>query len=143
MRVTLDRRGDYAVRAVLYLALKSEGLHKAREIAGAMDIPRGFLAQVLADLVRAEILDATAGPSGGYALARPASKITMLAVVEAAEGPVALERCVLRGADCDGTDPCAVHHVWAAAQAAFSLRLAGTTFGDLAASGTTSPFHDS
>ncbi|NQV06346.1 Rrf2 family transcriptional regulator [bacterium] len=132
MRVTLDRRGDYAVRAVLDLTTHSPDLQKTREIAQRMDIPMGFLSQILAELVREGLLVATAGPSGGYGLARPADEITVLDVVTCIEGPVTLERCVLRGDACDAATPCAVHETWADAQAQFSARLSATTFADLA-----------
>lgn len=132
MRVTLNRGGDYAVRAVLDIAKHGGELRKARQIARSMEIPRGFLTQVLAGLVKVGILTATAGPSGGYTLARPASEISLLDVVVAAEGPLSLDRCVLRGDSCADTDPCVIYHIWAEAQDSFAARLAAATFDDLA-----------
>ena len=133
MRIHLGRRGDYAVRALFDLALHPEERRKTREIADAMEIPPKYLPQILADLVRAGILDAQAGPSGGYALARAAEAVTLFEAVEVAEGPVELETCVLRGGPCDWTDACPVHETWDQAQTAFATRLAATTFADLAA----------
>jgi len=132
MRVTLNRGGDYAVRAVLDVAGHRGELRKARQIAQSMEIPRGFLTQVLAGLVKVGILTAATGPNGGYTLARPASEISLLDVVVAAEGPLNLDRCVLRGDACVDSDPCVIHHVWAEAQDSFVARLAVATFDDLA-----------
>jgi Rrf2 family protein len=55
-------------------------------IAKERKIPERFLLKVLKPLVGAELLRSIKGPNGGYCLARPANEITMLKVIEAAEG---------------------------------------------------------
>ena len=86
MQLELTLRGDYAVRASLAIALLEDGRPvSARRIAERMDIPPGFLAHVLTDLVRAGIVVGTAGRNGGYRLAAPASAIDLLRVVDAVE----------------------------------------------------------
>lgn len=134
MQTTLGRTGDYGVRAVLDVArAHGAGRRKTREIAGAMNIPVRYLSQILALLVRADILTATAGPSGGYELARTPDDLTLLDVVEAVEGPVSLDRCVVRGIPCSSDGICAVHDAWSAAQDAMVDRLRDTTFAELVA----------
>jgi Rrf2 family protein len=134
MRVALGRKGDYAVRSTLELARwHGRGRRKAREIAAAMDIPERYLPQVLGLLVRHQLLLATAGPDGGYELARPPSLITLLEVVEAAEGPIESTTCLLRGGPCDWENLCPVHRPWHRAQGALVQQLRQTTFADLAA----------
>jgi len=130
MKIELGQAGDYAVRSVLALA-RNGGRLKAREIAAEMSLPRKYLPQVLALLIRAGLVHSVAGPGGGYELAKDSSEITLLAVIEATEGPVMSRKCVLRGGPCrlDGT--CAVHDAWADAQAALAAKLARTTFADL------------
>jgi len=133
MRITLGKRGGYAVRAVLYLAThRGGGLRKTREIANAMRIPLAYLPQILAELVRAELLVATAGRDGGYQLARHPSAISLLQVVEAAEGPVdMLHSCLLRDIPCGTDGYCAAHESWAGAQDALARKLRATSFADL------------
>ncbi len=134
MRLTLGRKGDYAVRAVLDLARHWEqGRRKSREIATAMEIPERYIGQILAELVRGGVLVAMAGPDGGYALGRPPREVSLLEVVEASEGAVALEACVLTGGPCDWIHVCPVHETWSRAQRAFMNELSTTTFADLAA----------
>ena len=134
MQTTLGRTGDYGVRAVLDVACAHpDGRRKTREIAQAMNIPVRYLSQILALLVRADLLTATAGPSGGYELARPPETLTLLDVVEAVEGPVGLERCVVRGIPCASDGICAVHDAWSVAQDAMVERLRETTFDELVA----------
>ena len=133
MQATLGRKGDYSVRAVLELARHGQNeRRKTRQIAAAMDIPERFLTQILAQLVRTGLLTAVAGPEGGYVLARAAADISLLDVVEAAEGPVSLEQCVLRGGTCDWIDACPIHISWSRAQFALKEELRATSFADLA-----------
>jgi Rrf2 family protein len=132
MQVALGRKGDYSVRAMLQVA-RGGGRQKARAIAHAMDIPDRYVPQILANLVSHGLLVATAGPEGGYELAREPEAISLLEVVEAAEGPIGLESCVLRGGSCEWRNVCPVHEVWSRAQSAMIQELSATTFADLAA----------
>lgn len=135
MQIALGRKGDYAVRAVLDLSRHyGRGRRKSREISHTMDIPVRFLPQILASLVRQDLLVATAGPEGGYELARSPEEVTLLEVVEAAEGPITTDECLLRGGPCDWEHVCPLHHPWARAQQALAQQLQRTTFAELAAS---------
>ena len=131
MQVVLGSRGDYSVRALLYLA-RHPGRQLRRTIAQEMDIPHTYLPQILAALARAGIVRSTVGRRGGYELARPAELITLGEVVEAAEGPIRSQKCLMRGGPCYWGAKCAIHDAWVAAEAALTGRLAGTTFADLA-----------
>ena len=132
MQIALGHKGDYAVRAVLDLARHhGRGRRKARQIAADMQIPERYLPQILAALVHTGMLTAVAGPDGGYALARDPADVTLLDVVEAAEGPVRATRCLLRGGPCDWTGVCPLHGSWSRAQEALAAELARTTFAFL------------
>jgi Rrf2 family protein len=133
MDLALTRRGDYAVRAALYLAsLAGEGRYlKIREVAEAMRLPASYTPQVLRLLAEAGLAEARAGREGGYRLTRPAAQVSLLEVVEAAEGAFVLERCILRGGPCHWEDACAVHGAWAAAALACRDSLRRTTLADL------------
>ncbi|MFN8639709.1 MAG: Rrf2 family transcriptional regulator [Dehalococcoidia bacterium] len=131
MKVTLEKSGDYAVRSVLDLALHyGAGRRKNREISEAMDVPSSYLAQLLAKLVRAGLVRATAGQDGGYELAREPEHVSLLEVVEAVE-ETSMHECVLRGGPCrlDGT--CAVHDAWSEAREALQRQLGATSFADI------------
>lgn len=133
MRVRLGRKGDYAIRAVLDLARhEGEGRRKTREIADDMAIPESYLPAILAELVAAGIVSSLAGRDGGYALARPASSVSLLSVIEVSEGGMDIEQCVLTGGVCGWERECAVHRFWIAAHDAFRERLAAVSFADVA-----------
>jgi Rrf2 family protein len=133
MQMSLGRRADYAVRAVLDMAKHWESTErrKSREIASEMGIPEKYLPQVLAALVRSGLVVSETGPDGGYRLAADPDSTTLLAVIEAVEGPLASRECVLRGGPCHWDIRCAIHESWSGAQDAMRDRLNETTFGYL------------
>lgn len=122
MDLQLTSRGDYAVRAALALARSwPDGYRKIREVAAEMEIPLRYTPEILAILQRAGLAEAKAGRTGGYRLSRPPGEISLLEVVEASEGPLVSQRCVLSGGPCHWQDTiCAVHPMLAAANQAFT-----------------------
>ena len=132
MQIELGLRGDYGIRAVLDVARHHRrGRRKTREIAQAMDIPPKYLSHILAALVHAGVLFATAGPAGGYQLVQPPGKTRLLDVINAVDDSSEIHRCVLKGIPCSSGDSCAIHHHWFAAQNAMRSELRRTTFAHL------------
>jgi len=130
----LTRSADYAVRAMLDIAAKSdEEERRARThmVARRQDIPPALLAKLVPLLVRAGLLDSQRGARGGLALARPASEISMLEIVEAIEGPIAVNRCTATPVQCDKVSRCSVHPVWQKAQDYLVELLKTTSLSDL------------
>lgn len=127
MGLRLTSAADYAIRAMIHLACLPEGTVALRgDVAQAHGIPGSFMAKILRQLVRAGLLTSTRGVHGGFALARPASEINLLQVVEAIEGPLALADCMPDGKGCAWSDACPANLVWEEVQAgmADSLRRA-------------------
>ncbi len=130
----LTRAGEYAVRCVLYLALQpGEGEISRRQVSEAMQLPLHFLGKIAQQLARADIIEITKGAKGGYRLARPARDITLLDVVEAVEGPIGLNLCLLRPESCGRSHFCSVHEVWNQAQAGLREVLGKADMASLAA----------
>jgi Rrf2 family transcriptional regulator, iron-sulfur cluster assembly transcription factor len=133
MQLTLGKRADYTVRAVLDLARHhGQGRRKAGQIAGEMQVPESYLPQLLAELVRAGLITSLAGRHGGYALARDPEDISLLEVIEVADGMIESRECVLRGGPCRWEGACAFHDPWARAQQALRDSLATTSFAEVA-----------
>jgi Rrf2 family protein len=109
----ISRKIDYGLRAMIYLAsIPMESVVPFREIARQMDVPEDFLAKILKTLVDQGLVKSTRGPHGGYALARAPIDISFLDVIEAVEGPVALNVC-LDGEDaCGHSTSCTMVDVW-------------------------------
>jgi len=130
----ITRATEYAVRCILHLALDTgERVVPRREIAAARDIPDPFLGKIAQRLSRAGIIRITQGARGGYQLVRAADRLTLLDVVEAAEGPLELNVCVLHPKACSRTCVCATHRVWSRARRQLRDTLAAVTFAELAA----------
>lgn len=88
----MSRTLSYAVQALLELSeLGDNQPVSCRQLAEMGGMPKRFLLQILRALVTKGILHSTRGVEGGYTLARPASEISLLEIVEAIDGPVSLE----------------------------------------------------
>lgn len=132
MRLRFSRTADYGLRAALEVArARDGGLVTRHAIAAATNAPPSVLAQALAALVRAGLLEAQAGPRGGYRLALPAEGVTIHDVVTAIDPQEAEPRCVLRETACDDAGPCPFHTFLSDAQERFLDALRGTSLADV------------
>ena len=134
MDLTLTKRGDYAVRASIALAnaFPRGTYRKIREVAEEMGLPLKYTPQILNLLLKAWLAEARAGQQGGYRLKRPPEDISLLEVVEAAEGPLRPERCTLRGGPCHWEDVCPLHFTWEEGRRSLTQVLGGRSLADLA-----------
>ena len=73
--------------------IPEESIALSKDIIRVHNIPSSFAAKILRRLVKADLLVATRGTHGGFALSRPAGAITLLHVVEAIEGPLRMTDC--------------------------------------------------
>jgi len=113
----ITRQADYAVRAMMHLASVPPDMRiSTAAISKAQQIPLPFLTKVVAHLVHAGLVTTLRGMGGGVALTRDPEEITLLEIVEAVEGPLTLNRCLLRGVKCELEPECPVHDVWAEIQ---------------------------
>ncbi len=135
MDMTLSKRGDYVMRSAISLARSFEvGTHrKIREVVAETEVPQTFASQILADLVRSGLATSKAGRDGGYRLARPPAEISVLEVIEAAEGPLRSERCALGEGPCRWEAVCPLHETWSQATATLRELLSRTTLAEVAA----------
>jgi Rrf2 family protein len=90
--VRVSAKTDYAVRALLELAVANDGPVKGERLAQAQAIPLKFLENILTDLRHAGIVRAQRGAEGGYWLARAADQVTLGEVIRAVDGPLASVR---------------------------------------------------
>ena len=129
----IRRETDYAVRTVLHLASVRDGANvQVRDVAEQRLLPLSFVRRIVARLSAAGILHTTRGTGGGIRLARPAAEISMLDVVRAMEGDVALNPCVVAPHSCPLAAGCPAQRAWADATAALQAHLASVRFDALA-----------
>jgi len=87
--IQITSKSPYAVRALAELHRRGDSAPvPIAELARRGEIPVQFLEQLFATLRRAGLLRSQRGVKGGYCLARPASEITVLEVVELLDGPL-------------------------------------------------------
>jgi len=130
----INRQTDYAVRVVLALAKRGQGVRiSSAEIQKEMLIPAAFMSRIVAQLAREELINTFAGRDGGLMLPRPASRITLKDVVEAFEGPILLSECMQSKGedDCPFRTNCPVRTKWGRVQVAMLREMASITFEDL------------
>ena len=128
----LTRDGEYAVRAVVFLASQPEGkVSLINEIAEVQEVPKSYLSKIMQHLTRAGLVKSRRGARGGFTLARPADSITLREAIEAVEGPIFLNVCLIRKGECHRDDFCPVHPVWKEAQKKLMEVLDSKTLADL------------
>lgn len=109
----ITRKGDYAIRGMVYLAMKPpDQMSLISEMAADIDVSQTLLAKIFQNFSKVGLVKSYRGVGGGFMLGRPAEQISLLEIVEAVEGPIVLNRCLLRPGTCDRDACCTVHPVW-------------------------------
>jgi Rrf2 family nitric oxide-sensitive transcriptional repressor len=130
MRLTLHT--DYALRALIYLALRTDRRVSIHEIAQAHRISENHLVKVVHNLGRGGFVATTRGKGGGLRLGRPASEINVGDVVRFTEDDMALVACFQAdGPYCALIDACRLQRLLGEALQAFLAVLDGKTLADL------------
>lgn len=130
--LTISRETDYAARVILHLALQSPDCRvTAQQIAGQRLIPRALVRRVVTRLAAAGLVNTVRGSDGGITLARPPGEINLLEVVEALEGPLALNTCTVEPETCPLMPACTVHDAWVSARQVLRDHLRHITFDKL------------
>ncbi len=125
----ITRQADYALRAMMYLAKMSPNQRAATsQIAVEQHIPPSFLAKIISQLSIAGLIHTSRGARGGVLLARPPEEISILEVVEAIDGPIALNQCTETSDGCPFGENCKLKPLWCDAQAELVQRLKSVNF---------------
>lgn len=111
-KMHLTREADYAVRVMVELAGSPGSIVPSRTIQARQDIPPAHLAKVVQVLRRGGLVRTSRGAGGGVTLASPPEQITLRHVIEAVEGPLALNLCLVAPGTCPRDRFCPVHPVW-------------------------------
>ena len=130
--LTLSKQTDYALLALTYLSAAPRAAN-TKEIAEQYDIPIELLAKILQKLTRAELLVSTAGPTGGYRLARSPDLLTVGEVIKVVDGAPALAQCMRpESAVCGQSEKCTIRAPLAAINARILALLDCITLAEVA-----------
>lgn len=109
----LSNACKYAIRAVIYLSLKTDINVKygVKGIAAALEVPQPFLAQLLRKLAADRLVSSAKGPGGGFFLDESNREKAVWDIIIAIDGRYKFDDCFLGLSKCDDVNPCPVHHL--------------------------------
>ena len=103
------RNTDYAARLMVHLAKHyGNGPISTRAAAAEEQVPYQLACKLMQKLNNAKLVTSCMGPKGGFVLGAEPSKINLLEVVEAIQGPISMNRCVLNEDACSRKAICTV-----------------------------------
>jgi len=112
--IEITKASEYSLRAAIALVdfYETNQTATVSEIANSESIPESFLRKLLKPLIRAEIIRSERGYSGGITLAKPPDEISVLDIIEAVDGKLSLNNCVLQPSECSLSSTCTIHGLW-------------------------------
>lgn len=132
----LSRMIDYGVVVLSQMANRRDVLTTAPELAEATGLPAPMVSKVLKSLARSDLVTSHRGVHGGYSLSRGPEEISVAAIVEALEGPVALTACVeASDAHCQVESLCPIRGGWEKVNDAIRDALEAVSLADLVYAG--------
>ena len=93
--------------------------------------PKKFLEKIIQDLIRSGLIKSKRGACGGYTLARSPDEISFYEVIEALEGPIAVNACMDEHMNCEQLPRCSMVNVWSEVQRKVTEVFTSTTIADL------------
>ena len=127
----ISRRVDYAVRMMIELGLHEAEFMSAQRMSARTDVPKSFLHKIAVDLSKADLVRTQAGPGGGLALGKPVDQINLLHIVEAVDGPICLNVCLIRPQECKRDRFCPGHDFWGRLQLSLMQQLQEASLAQL------------
>jgi len=129
----LRRNTDYALRLAVNLAKHhGDGAVATRVLAEDEDVSYQLACKLMQKMSKAGLVQSDMGPKGGFRLGRSPEDIAILDVIEAVQGPLRLNRCLLNDDVCSRQAVCPVRAKMKELQEQMDQYLGGVTLGELA-----------
>jgi Rrf2 family protein len=109
----LSNSSKYAIKAVLYLSLHSNESQKimVKDIAKPINVPQAYIAKLLQELVKEDLVSSARGPKGGFYLNKDNNSQKVINILKIIDGEKRLTSCMLSLEQCDEDKPCPLHNV--------------------------------
>lgn len=133
----ISQTAEYALRAIVFLAMNPDGAFTTQQIAQTTKVPSAYLSKVLKSLVRAGLVQSQRGLGGGFVLTKSAEDLNILEVLNAVDPIQRIRSCPL-GLTAHGTVLCALHKRLDDATAVIEKSFADTTIAEVLARPTAS-----
>ena len=128
----ISRKTEYALRGLRCLAkAKTNEPVMIKDIARAADASPVFLAKIFQLLNAAGLVTSSRGVVGGFRLSRPPQKINLREILEATEGPVSVNVCVVDEEACNLSKKCSAHKAWKKVRTSLNKTLEQITLKEL------------
>jgi Rrf2 family transcriptional regulator, iron-sulfur cluster assembly transcription factor len=133
----ISNTSRYAIRALIYLAIKGDGPKKIgiKKIAKELDIPSPFLGKILQALAKQKVLLSTKGPNGGFCLSNTSHEANLMDIIRIIDGDDLFDRCLITNKSCSEleSNPCALHKHYEPIREDIKSMFSQHTIGSLAA----------
>lgn len=139
LSLSLSRTTGYAIQALSMMQAEGGRRVLAHEIAERTGIPSPYLSKTLHALGRRGLITTKRGFHGGFMLAAPPEKISLLQIADAVEGPQWRSHCLLGMTECSDERACPTHAFWKAERARVETELRRLTLAELSAFHWASP----
>ncbi|GAB1464061.1 RrF2 family transcriptional regulator [Pedobacter sp.] len=124
---------EYAIRAMIYIAQKSKTGNRVgiKEIALGIDSPEHFIAKILQDLGKKDLVQSAKGPTGGFYHDAQSLEKSLADVVRAIDGDKIFTGCGLGLKQCSEDRPCPIHNQFKKVRGEIKLMLENAKVGEL------------
>lgn len=129
----LSKSSKYAIKAVIFLALNSSKENKVmvKDIAKPINVPQAYIAKLLQDLVKNNIVSSVRGPNGGFYLDDRNKEQSIFSIISVIDGEKKLGTCMLSLEKCKERKPCPLHNILSTSRDEILKNLKEKTIEDL------------
>ncbi len=132
----LSNTSQYAIRILAYITDKKDlELINATDLAEALQIPYKFLTKIMAELVKAVLVESIRGREGGYKLKKNASEVMINEILELFNDSIKDDQCVLGIGFCNKMCKCALHDQWREPKLLMQKMFGESSLEDIAGTG--------
>lgn len=114
LNIVFSKSAKYALKAVLFLAVHSDEDHKVmvKDIAKPINVPQAYIAKLLQELSKQNIISSTRGVNGGFYLSELNNEQTLISILNAIDGKNKMNSCLLSLDNCNDKAPCPMHNIF-------------------------------
>lgn len=122
---------EYAIRVLSFLCRYNNRFHSVAFLHKELQLPYKYLTKLMTELEKKELVKASRGRDGGFALKREANSIFLAQILEATGEVLESKRCILGFEECNAKNPCALHFEWLKPKQMIEEMLQNTTLASL------------
>jgi len=130
----LSKSAKYATKAVLFLAVNSDEDKKvtAKDIAKQINVPQAYIAKLLQELSKHNLISSSRGPKGGFYLNEKNRNESIMSIIEVIDGENKMTKCLIGLEECNADKPCPLHNIASSARTELINSFRNNSIDDLA-----------